>query len=168
MAKDEIGGSLLDRKLLEAAAAGMTGQEMADKYPSLTAAQAVLRVKELLESGRSAFDEIENRQITLIGLKRARAEMIERGIDYDDPKAVDSFSKINLAIDRISLNNNKISEEELNKVTEAQARKLLGMIEMAYGRARMYLKSEWGDFINMEAVDEKFHEGLREIARGDA
>lgn len=163
MAK-ETTHSLRDKQLLKLAANGASGQEMFEKT-GMPAAQAILRVKEMLSAGRNAYDEMEQRELTLLSLKRMKAEIEDAGIDVENPKHIESYTKVNLAIDRISLNKDRISDEDLQKVTEAQARKLLQLVEAAYGYARTKLKDEYGDFIDMEVLDSAFHDGLRKASQ---
>src|SRR6188768_2964945 len=152
--------SLRDKKLLELAANGATGLEM-QEVTGMNAAAAVNRVKEILSVNRTAYDAYERRELAMLSLLRVKAQMEREGLDTSNPKHVESFTKLNTAIDKMSLNNEKVSDDDLNKVTEAQARKLLQLIEMAYGYARTELKNEYGDFIDMAVIDKAFQEGLR-------
>jgi hypothetical protein len=159
--------SLRDKKLLELAANGATGLEMQD-VTGMDAAAAVARVKEILSNNRTAYDAYERRELAMLSLLRVKAQMEREGVDTNNPKHVESYTKLNTAIDKMSLNNEKVSDEDLNKVTEAQARKLLQLIEAAYGYARLALKEEYGEFIDLEILDSAFQEGLRKVsASGD-
>lgn len=164
MANDVEKTSLRDKKLLEIAANGGNGNEMQD-ITGMPAAEAVLRVKEILAVHRTAYDAYERRELAMLSLLRLKAQMEREGIDTNNPKAVEGYTKLNTAIDKMSLNNEKVSDEDLNKVTEAQARKLLMLIEAAYGYARTKLKDEYGDFIDMAVLDESFQEGLRRASQ---
>lgn len=151
--------SLMDKKLLELAANGATGLEMQD-VTGMNAAAAVQRVKELLSVNRTAYDAFERRELAMLSLLRVKAQMEREGLDTGNPKHVESYTKLNTAIDKMSLNNEKVSETDLNKVTEAQARKLLQLVEAAYGYARLKLKEEYGDFIDLSVIDNEFQKGL--------
>jgi hypothetical protein len=155
--------SLRDKKLLELAANGATGIEMQD-VTGMPAAQAVQRVKEILSVNRTAYDAYERRELAMLSLLRLKSQMEQQGVDTNNPKHVESYTKLNTAIDKMSLNNEKVSEDDLNKVTEAQARKLLQLIEGAYGYARLALKEEYGEFIDLAVIDVAFQEGLRRVS----
>lgn len=164
MAADLEVNSLRDKKLLELSANGATGDELAEAT-GMSPAEAVLRVKDLLSVHRTAFDAYERRELSLLSLLRLKAQMERSGIDDANPKHVESYSKLCTAIDKMSLNNEKVSDDDLNKVTEAQARKLLQLIETAYGYARTELKNEYGDFIDMAVLDNAMQEGLRRASQ---
>lgn len=153
--------SLRDKKLLELAANGATGVEM-EKVTGMNAAAAVARVKEILSVNRTAYDAFERRELAMLSLLRLKSQMEREGIDTNNPKHVESYTKLNTAIDKMSLNNEKVSDDDLNKVTEAQARKLLQLIELAYNHARLVLKEEYPpDLIDLSVLDNAFQEGLR-------
>jgi len=160
----EVDVSLRDKKLLEIASNGGTGHEMAEAT-GMEPAEAVLRVKDLLNVHRTAFDAYERRELAMGSLLRLKAQMERSGIDDANPKHVESYAKLCTAIDKMSLNNEKMSDDDLNKVTEAQARKLLQLVETAYGYARTKLKDEYGDFIDTSVLDNAFQEGLRRASQ---
>lgn len=156
MAKDL---ALRDKQLLEAAANGYSGVQLEEKF-GIPAAEAVLRVKELLRS-TSVFDEIEQRQLSMFSLRKVKEQIEKSGIDVANPKHIEAYTKNILAIDRILNNMASITDDQLTKVTEAHAKKMLQMIEAAYSFARTKLKEEYGDFIDTQVMDEAFQEGLR-------
>lgn len=153
--------SLLDRKLLDAAAIGMTGDEMEEEF-FIPAAQAVARVRQLLGQ-KNIWDEIEQRKLMAHSLMQRKAEIEKVTIDVENPKHIEAYTKLILAIDRITDKPMKISEDELQRVGQAQAKAMLQMIEMAYGRARALLAEEF-PFLDLSDADAKFREGLREAA----
>lgn len=163
MAK-ELSGSLMDRKLLEAAASGLTGEEMYEKY-GVPAAEALLRVRQLLNNTRSAFDDFEQRQLLVLSLQGMLADIKRSGVDVTNPKHIEAVTKLTLAIDRVNSNQAKISDEMLNTVSAAQARRLLELIEEAYGPARDWLKETYGAFVDVGAFEQVFHNALRKAAQ---
>lgn len=154
--------SLLDRKLLDAAAIGMTANEMEEEF-FIPAAQAIGRVRELLAQ-KNIWDEIEQRKLMAHSLMQRKAEIEKATIDVENPKHIEAYTKLILAIDRITDKPMKISEEELQRVGQAQAKAMLQMIEMAYGRAKQLLAEDY-PYLDLSEIDEKFHEGLRDAAR---
>lgn len=163
MAKD-VAGSLLDRKLLEAAANGATGTEMEEKF-GIGAAEALLRVRTLLGDNRSAFDEFEQRQLLIISLKKMKADILASGVDVQNPKHIEAVTKLTLAIDRVAGNQAKMSEDLINQVSDAQARKLLALIEEAWGPVRDWLREEYGAFVDIGAAEKVFADNLRKAAQ---
>jgi hypothetical protein len=164
MAK-EVAGSLLDRKLLQAAANGATGLEMEEQF-GVPAAEALIRVKRLL-SGQNAFDEIEQRQLSMLSLRSMKEKIEQSGIDVTNPKHIEAYTKTVLAIDRVLGNMSAIDEKQLAIVTEANAKALIRMVETAYGYAMDKLKSEYGDFIDLTVINDAFSEGLRIAAEAE-
>lgn len=163
MAGKALTGTLLDRRLLEYAANGTSGKEIEQEI-GIPAATALLRIREMLEDSRNAFNEIEQRQLLVLSLKRLKEQVENAGVDDQNPKHIEAVTKLVLAIDRISTNQTRISEEELNTVTRVQARALLRLVESAYARARTLLADEYGAFIDLDMIDKAFEEGLREEA----
>lgn len=166
MAKD-ISTSLMDRRLLAAAASGLTGTEMEEKY-GVPAAEALVRVRQLLGNTRSAFDDFEQRQLLVLSLQGMLADIKASGVDVTNPKHIEAVTKLTLAIDRVNSNQAKISDEMLNTVSEAQSRRLLTMLETAYGPARDWLKEHYGAFVDIADFERVFLEGLRKAAQDSA
>lgn len=164
MAK-ELAGSLLDRRLVEAAANGMSGIEMEDLF-GIPAAEAVSRVRSVLSNTRSAYDDFENRQLLVLSLKETLSKVKASGVNITDPKHIEAVTKLTLAIDRVESNNAKITEEMLNTVSEAQARRLLDMLEKAFNPARDWLKEQYGLLVDLDEFQRVFQEGLRHAAQG--
>lgn len=164
MAK-ELAGSLMDRRLVEAAANGMSGIEMEEKF-GIPAAEAISRVRAVLNSTRSAYDDFENRQLLVISLKQTLQAIKNSGVNVADPKHIEAATKLTLAIDRVESNNAKITEEMLNTVSEAQARRLLDMLEKTINPLREWLREQYGMLVDMNEFDKIFQEGLRHAAQG--
>lgn len=164
MAK-ELAGSLLDRQLVQAAANGMSGLDMEERF-GIPAAEAISRVRAVLNSTRSAYDDYENRQLLVISLKETLSKVKASGVNVADPKHMEAVTKLTLAIDRVESNNAKITEEMLNTVSEAQARRLLDMLEKAYKPLREWLLDQYGMLVDLNEMDKVFQEGLRHAAQG--
>jgi histidinol dehydrogenase len=161
----ELAGHLLDRQLVKAAANGMSGVDMEERF-GIPAAEAVSRVRSVLNSTRSAYDDYENRQLLVISLKETLMQVKASGVNVSDPKHMEAVTKLTLAIDRVESNNAKITEEMLNTVSEAQARRLLDMLEKAYKPIREWLLDQYGMLVDFNELDKVFQEGLRHAAQG--
>lgn len=154
--------SVLDRKLLDAAASGATPAEMEEMF-YVPAATAATRVKELLAS-TNVWDEIEQRQLRVHQLQSLYRQIQDFGFDPGDPKMTQALTNLIGLIDKISTNDQKINEEQLRIVTETHAKALLQLIEMAYSRARALLAEEY-PVVDLGRVDDVFHQGLREASK---
>lgn len=165
MAKDKTKAlSLRDEKLIEAAANGWSGEEMENKF-GVPAAQAIVRVRELLRS-RDVWTDLEKRSLLLHSAYALKAK-IEHGLDTDDSKQVDAYLRILKAVGDMLDRQGAITQADMDKVTDAQAYRLLQLIEAGYGRARKLLEAEYGDHIDLSLLDEAFREGLRLEAAND-
>lgn len=154
--------SILDRRLLDAAASGLTPKEMEEQF-FIPAAQAVARVKELLASN-TIWDDIEQRQLRIHQLQDLYRKINDFGVNPGDPKMTQALTNLIGLMAKISESDKKINEDQLRIVSEVHAKALLQMIEMAYTRARAMLAEEY-PFVDLEAVDTAFHEGLREASK---
>lgn len=68
--------SLRDNMLLQAAADGLSGEEMEARY-GIPAAEAVLRVREILKS-RDIWSELEQEQLLLADLQKLKQKIMDR------------------------------------------------------------------------------------------
>lgn len=162
MAK-EVAGGLLDRQLVQAAANGMSPLEMEDKF-GIPAANAAARVRAVLNSTRSAYDDYENRQLLIISLKETLQRIKASGVNVTDPKHIEAVTKLTLAIDRIESNGAKVTEEMLSIVSEAQSRRLMEMLEKAYNPLLAWVKEKHPD-VDITEFQQIFQEGLRNAAQ---
>lgn len=151
--------TIIERKILDAAASGMSPAEISEAY-YMPAEQVVTKVRELLAQ-RDVWDEIEQRKLLVHSLLRVKGEIERFSIDVSDPKHIEAYTKLVLAIDRISEKQTKITDAELDRVSAAQAVVLVQMVEMAYNRAKQLLAAEY-PFITLDVIDEAFNEGLRD------
>lgn len=157
---------LIDLRLLQAAANGYSPEEMSRKYPSVTAAEAAVRVKDMLAS-RDIWDEAEKQQL-LLHSAYAMKEKFEQWLDdfdlLDDvPKAVDAYVKLIKAMDGILEKRTKLTEAEMQQITQAHARALMNMVQAGYQRARDLLAQEY-PMIDLLEIDSAFNEGMRQAS----
>lgn len=152
--------SLLDEELLRCAANNMSPAQMEAEL-DIPAAQAAVRVRELLRS-RDIWTEVEERRLLLISMYNLKAKL-ERNLDIDNPKHVESLTKLLDTIGKRLDSVSAITENELDRVTSAQARKLLQLVISATEYAREVLAQEYPESI-VEDVEVAFQEGLRRAA----
>lgn len=162
MAKKELELSLRDEKLLEAAANSWSGEQMEAKY-GVPAAQALLRVRDLLRS-RNPFTDIERKQLLLQSAFKLKEKIEEADIDVTEPKAIDAYTKLLKTVNEMLDTQGKITEAELQAAASVQARALLGLIQQAYGRVRDWLDQEYGMVVDVDQMDRLFDTALRQIA----
>lgn len=164
MASKEL--ELLDLRLLQAAANGYSPEEMSRKYPSVTPAEAAVRVKEMLAS-RDIWDEVEKQQL-LLHSAYAVKEKMEALLDdldlLDDvPKHIDVYVKLLKTMDGILEKRTKLTEAEMEQITRAHARAMMGMIEAGYQRARDLLAQEY-PMVDLLEIDAAFNQGMKQAS----
>lgn len=152
--------SLMDEELLNCAAQGMTPEQM-EAQLDIPAAEAAMRVRRLLRS-QDIWTEIERRQLLLISLHRHQ-QQFSKNIDYSDAKHVEAMTKMLDTIGKRLDAATSVTDEQLDRVTTAQAQKLLQLVILAKDRAREILAEEYPDII-IDAVDAALDQGLREAA----
>ena len=154
--------SLRDKALLNDAANGYSGDEMAAKY-GIPAAQAVARVRELL-GARDVWDDIERRKLLLHSVFQIKENLEATDIDVENPKALEAYLKLVKVLSDLMEKQGKISDAELETVTRAQAKVLLAIVEAGYQHARKLLVEEWGAIVDIKQIDAAFREGMAEQA----
>lgn len=152
--------TLLDQELLRMAANHKSPMQMEAEL-DIPAAQAAVRVRELLRS-TDIWTEVEERRL-LVHSMYALKDRLEGGLDIDNPKSVEAYTKllalIGTRLDTIS----QITESELDRVTSAQARKLLQLVMAATEYAREVLSQEYPESV-MDEIETALQEGLRRAA----
>lgn len=153
--------TLRDEKLLSLAANGLSGEEIAAEV-GMSPEAAILRVREIISS-RDVWDDVEREKLLLQDIYNLKSRLEKRFDDIvGDAKMLDGYRKtletLGLALERRS----RISDEDLAKVTEAQARVLIQLVNAGYQAARAALVEEYPD-VDVKVIDAKFSEGL-EIA----
>lgn len=113
-----------DKQLLDLAAGNATPVEM-ERETGIPAAQAVNRVKQLLAS-RDVWSELERRQLLLHDLYNVKNKLMSEA--GDDRTTLRAISLLSDTLDRQSA----LTAEEMSRVSEVQARKMLDMIGMAF------------------------------------
>ena len=152
------GLSLHDRRLLDLAANGASGEEI-EQSLGIPAAEAIVRVREILRS-RDVWDEVEKRQLLLHSAHKLKAK-IEEAFDAEDPKKIAGYLSTLRLVGEMLDKSGRLSDEELERVTKAQAMKMLQFIEAGYSRARELLATEYPN-VELEMIDNAFHAGMRE------
>lgn len=166
----EQGLTLRDDRLLRAAANGWSGEDMAAEY-DITAAQAIVRVKDILAS-RDPWTQIEKKQL-LLHSAYALKETIEAAIASVDVgstdrsiKVVEAYIKLLKTVSEVLDKQSSITESELETITRSQARALMQLVVAGYNRARDLLAEEYPD-VDLLILDEAFQVGMREATERD-
>lgn len=157
MAKNLIGPSLVDRKILDLFANGYTPNEV-EEETYVPAATALQRARELLAS-IDLWDEIEQRRLLVHSMKKVK-ELMENA-DLTEPKLAQAYTNLLIAIDKTQEKVRTISEAEMEKLAAAQARQMIRLIEMSFSHARQLLSAEYPD-VDLGKIDDAFYTGLRE------
>lgn len=146
-----------DMALLKMAADGKSGAEM-QAETGLTAAFAVLRVKELLRE-RDVWTEIERRQLLMDELYGLKNKLQEQNEDYINDKQGMVLLQTIQAIDNVMDKQGKITDEQLMKITQAQAQAMMAMIQAAFKHAKETLAAE-NPHIDLQEIEKAFNDGL--------
>lgn len=113
----EVGLSLQDRRLIDLAANGASPEEIENSL-GIPAAEAVVRVREILRS-RDVWDEVERRQLLLHSAHKLKAK-IEEGLDLDSPDHVRTYLATLKMVGEMLDKSGRLTDEELERVTRAQ------------------------------------------------
>lgn len=152
--------TLLDDKLLQAAEQGLTGEQMHRKY-GIPAAEAVVRVKQLLAS-QDVWTLIERKKLVINSMMRLKVEF--------DKYIADIPTNRNMAATYIRLmesiatrldKETQFTDEEIEKVSNAQKRTIITAVETGYYSVRDYLK-DYHPEVDLVEVDTAFRVGLQE------
>lgn len=147
----------LDTKLLEMAANGSSPDEM-EMAVGIPAAQALLHVKKILSS-RDVWSEMERKQLLLQDLYALKAQIQSQNLNYFDEKQGGLLIKALTAIGNILDKQSAMTDDEINRITEANARAMLRMISAAFERAKEYLRVEYPD-VDIFQIESAFNSGL--------
>ena len=150
-----------DVALLQAAADGMSGNDMAKEF-GIPAAKAILRVKELLRS-YDIWTDIERRQLLMQEIYALKNKLQAQNGDYINDKQAEVLLKTIVAIDGVLEKQGKITDDQLTKVTQTQAKTMLMLIKAAFDRAKEVLAEQYPDY-PIAAIEQAFNQGLTEKA----
>lgn len=159
------GLSLRDNKILEAAANGWSADQIAEKY-DVTPEFALVRIKQILAS-EDVWDTVEREKLLLrsIYMLKENLESDYTGI-VSDPKQADAYRKtlelLSSTLDRRA----KSNRDDLDRVTAAQAKKIIDVVQAAWLHARQLLRDEYPD-VDLALIDARFQQGLEIEAAKD-
>jgi hypothetical protein len=152
--------SLMDQRLIDCAANGLSAQEI-ERELDVPAAQAIVRIRELLRS-RDIWSEVERKQLLIESLYKLKSKA-ERALDPDNPKSVEANMKILVELGKRLDVASQINESDLDRLTTMQAQKLLQLFVLAPDRAKDILQEAYPDGV-IEDIDAALREGLRDAA----
>ena len=155
------GLTLRDNLLVQAAADGLSGEEMEAKY-GVPAAQAVVRVRQILRE-RDIWSETEQRKLLLVDLQNLKSQMQKNFEASRDSKDASALLRTLDQISRILENQSRITDEDLAKISSAQAKALLNLVVQAFGAAKDALEREYPD-VDVEVIEQAFNVGLIEAS----
>lgn len=155
--------SLRDNMLLEAAANGLSGEEMEVRY-GIPAAEAVVRVREILRA-RDIWSEIEQKQLLLVDLQKLKSQLASNMSRFEeDPAWASVMLRTLKQIGDILDKQSRITDADLNTVTEAHAKALLNLVVRAFGAAKTALERDY-PMVDVQEIEEVFNVGLLEASR---
>lgn len=154
--------SLQKTLLLQAAADGLSAEEMEEKY-GIPAPQALLTVKEMLKS-RDAWTDIERKRLLLVDLQDLKVKLKKQMDDEHDSADASVLLRTLREIGNILDKQSAITDEEMNRVSSVQARELMRLIVAAFDGAKEYLAREYPE-VSVSAIEEVFQTKLLEASR---
>lgn len=154
-----VGPSLLNRKILDLFANGYTPNEV-EAETGVPAAAALADARELLAS-TDVWDEVEQRRLLVHSMRRVKAQVEDA--DLTDPKILQAYTNLLIAIDKTQEKVRAISDIEMEKLAAAQARQMIRLIEMSFSHARTLLANEY-PMVDLGRIDDVFYEALRDNA----
>lgn len=156
--------SLRDTQLLTAAANGWTGEKMETEF-GIPAAQAIMRVKELLQS-LDVFDMLERKKLVLVTAYQLKEKLENEYLTYDEenPKVVEAYLKVIRTISDLLERQGRISEAELELAAKAQSKEIVRIVSEGYGKAKDYLLEHYSGLVDLDELDEHFEMGMREAS----
>lgn len=159
--------SLRDQNLLQAAANGWTGERMETVY-GIPAAQAIMRVKEMLKS-HDIFDMLERKKLLLLSVYRLKEKLedIEAELDEKNPKVTEAYLKVLRTVSDLLERQGKVSEDEMEAAIKAQSKEIVRIVAAGYESAKRFINENYPGFINLDEVDEIFQNGMREALIND-
>lgn len=150
-----------DMAMLKEAAKGKSPQEISE-YLGLPPAQVTLRVKEIL-TDRDVWTEIEQRQMYLMDLMDIKNKLMDQMKAYADKDNATTALKAIKLMDEILDKQGKISDDQLMKVTSAQAGAMVRFITGAFQYARAVIAEQYPD-ADLQQIEAAFNEGLKKEA----
>ena len=147
-----------DEKLLQAAADGLSGEEMEEKF-GLPAAECLVHIKRLLRQ-RDVWTEAERRQLMMGDLYKLKNQLQEQTQNYVDEKSAGVLIKVINSLSGLMEKMGKLSEDELNRISAAHARTMVMLIVDGFALAKEYLQSEFPE-VPVREIEKRLHEGLR-------
>lgn len=154
--------TLRDEKLLTLAANGRTPEEIAAEV-NIGPEKVIVRIREIIKS-RDIWSDIEREKLLMHSLYDLK-DRLERNFDamVGDPKLLESYRKtLELLGNRLDTRN-ELNAKDIERVTEAQARRMMKIIEGGYYRARAMLANAYPE-LDLKQIDAAFNLGMEEEA----
>jgi len=160
MSKSDM--TLQDRKVLTLAANGKSAEEIAEQT-GIPAEKVILRVKELIGS-RNVWDAMERENLLLHSIYELK-EKLEDNIEaiLGDPKLLESYRKTLELLGQRLESRSQLNEEDLLRISDAHARKMVTIINLGYYRARQALAEQYPE-VDLLVIDGAFNEGMDQAA----
>lgn len=153
----------LDQRLLELADQGLSGQEIGEEM-NIPPAEAMVRIRRILED-RDWLTLLERQKLNILQLHKIKSRLFEQ-VDksFIDPDMVREFLKATEILDALLERASNINEDQLAVVSDAQARALVKLFNLAWDKAIERLQEQYPD-AELDEITDVFYDGLREGVR---
>jgi hypothetical protein len=150
--------TVLDERLIDLAANNASADQM-EKETGIPAAQALARVKQLLRE-MDVWTMLERKRLLLHSAYRLKAQIEAESIDVTDSDAISAYLRTLKAIGDMLDRQSNMTDDELDRVTRAQAIKLIQLLTVATEHAKGILAISAPD-ADMDEIDSALKKGLQ-------
>jgi hypothetical protein len=156
------GLSRFDNVLLDGAASGKSGDELSRLVGgTLNPAQAILHVQSLLRD-RDIWTMVERKALMLHQLYDLADSIKKQFKQSGDTAEATLLLKTLTQVSTLLEKQSTITDDELNRVNQQQAKMILNLVVAGFDRAKAILAQTYPDLPFLE-IEESFQEGLASV-----
>lgn len=153
--------SKIDNKLLELADAGASGVDM-EASTGVPAAEAMIRVRQILQE-KDWLTELERQKMNIMGLQEVKSRLLKMVNSHHvlDVETVQAFIRATQVMDTLLDKTTRITDEQLNTISNRQAKAMVTLFQYAFDRAIGLLEERYPE-VDLDQITDAFNDGLRE------
>lgn len=152
-----------DRNLLRYADRGWTPTRIAD-HLNLAPGEVAQRIKRILDD-HDWLSQLERQKLNIMGLEEVKNRLQDRArAAHADVKEVEAFVRATEAMHKLITEGTNITDEQIARISTKQAEAMLKLFTLAWDAAVSELRSRYPE-VDIAAITDVFHEGLREGAK---
>jgi hypothetical protein len=155
---DLVKWTLADERLIDLAANNASADLM-EKETGIPAAQALARVKQLLREF-DIWTVLERKRLLLHSAYKLKAQIEAETVDVTDSDSINAYLRTLKAIGDMLDRQSSMTDDELDRVTKAQAVKLIQLLTVATEHAKGILALSAPE-ADLAQIDEALKSGLQ-------